>query len=62
MLGRARLHDILPHLRGQHPVSLPLAHAGHYIDGVIFAIPVLVLVVLLVVDSLRDRRRRRQRD
>lgn len=60
--GRAHLRDTPPDLRGPHPVSLPLAHAGHYIDGVIFAIPVLVLVMLLVGDSLRERRRRGQRD
>jgi hypothetical protein len=37
--------------------SAPLAHAGHWIEGAVFAAPVVVLVGLLWVDARRQRRR-----
>jgi hypothetical protein len=37
------------------------AHAGHWIEGIIFALPVLVLVGALVWDGWKNKRRRRRR-
>ena len=39
-----------------------IAHAGHWIEGAIFALPVLVVAGALGVSSLRERRRRRRED
>jgi hypothetical protein len=36
-----------------------IAHAGHWIEGAIFALPVLIVAVALGVSALRERRRRR---
>jgi hypothetical protein len=36
---------------------LVLAHAGHWIEGIIFALPVAVLVLALVWDGWRKKRR-----
>jgi hypothetical protein len=38
---------------------LVLAHAGHWIEGIIFALPVAVLVLALVWDGWRKKRRAR---
>ena len=38
----------------------PLAHAGHWLAQVAYLAPLLVLVGMLVVGRLRDRRARRQ--
>ena len=35
------------------------AHAGHWIEGIIFALPVVVLVVALAWDGWRNKRRGR---
>jgi hypothetical protein len=37
-----------------------LAHAGHWIEGGIFAAPVVIVAVALGVSSMRERKRRRQ--
>jgi hypothetical protein len=37
------------------------AHAGHWIEGIIFALPVAVLVLALVWDGWKTKRRRRRR-
>ena len=37
---------------------LPLAHTGHWIESVVFAVPVAVLAGAMVVERLRERRRR----
>jgi hypothetical protein len=37
-----------------------LAHAGHWIEGIIFALPVLVLILALVWDGWKNKRRRRR--
>jgi hypothetical protein len=39
---------------------LVLAHAGHWIEGIIFALPVAVLVLALVWDGWRKKRRSRR--
>jgi hypothetical protein len=36
------------------------AHAGHWIEGIIFALPVLVLVGALLWDGWRKKRRERR--
>lgn len=35
---------------------LQLAHVGHWITNVIFALPVLAFVAFLAVTAIRDRR------
>jgi hypothetical protein len=37
-------------------VTLPLAHAGHWLAQLIYAGPVLVVVGALVVQKIRDKR------
>ena len=37
----------------------PLAHAGHWLAQVAYLLPLVLLVVLLVVGKLRERRERR---
>jgi uncharacterized membrane protein len=39
----------------------PLAHAGHWLAQIGFLAPLVVLVVLLVIGRLRERRARRER-
>jgi hypothetical protein len=41
---------------------LPLAHAGHVIADTLMFAPVLVLVVWFMIISIRDRRRRADRE
>jgi hypothetical protein len=36
-----------------------IAHAGHWIEGAIFAAPVLLVAAALAVSSVKERRRRR---
>jgi hypothetical protein len=38
------------------------AHAGHWLVSVMYALPVLGLGVALLIDVLRQRRRRRRGD
>jgi hypothetical protein len=37
-----------------------VAHAGHWIEGGIFALPVLIVAGALGVSSIRERRRRKR--
>jgi hypothetical protein len=37
-------------------VFLPLAHAGHYIEAAIFAVPLIAVVAALTISSWRGRR------
>ena len=37
-----------------------IAHAGHWIEGGIFAAPVIIVAVALAVSSVREKRRRRR--
>ena len=39
---------------------LVFAHAGHWIEGLIFALPVMVLVLALVWDGWKKKRRERR--
>jgi hypothetical protein len=41
---------------------VPLAHAGHWIEGVIYFLPVLLVVGALLFQSWRDRRSERSDD
>ena len=36
---------------------LPVAHAGHWIVYVLYAVPVLIVLASIVVTVVRDRRR-----
>jgi hypothetical protein len=36
-----------------------IAHAGHWIEGAIFAAPVLIVAGALTISSMKERRRRR---
>jgi hypothetical protein len=36
------------------------AHAGHVIVDVLYAVPLLVMIVLLLVGKLRERRNRKK--
>ena len=36
--------------------ALPLAHAGHWIVNVLYVVPLLIVVAMLAVSSIRDRR------
>ena len=35
---------------------LPLAHAGHWLVSVLYLVPLVIVVAMLAVSSLRDRR------
>jgi cytochrome c-type biogenesis protein CcmH/NrfF len=39
-------------------VTLLFAHAGHWITGLVYAAPVLLIVIALAVTTVRERRRR----
>ena len=43
-------------------MTLPLAHAGHWITGLVYAAPVILIVVALAVTTVRERRRRARDD
>jgi hypothetical protein len=36
-------------------ISLPIAHAGHWFQGALYLAPVVILVLVLFVQSHRDR-------
>jgi hypothetical protein len=42
--------------------AVPLAHAGHWYHSLIYAAPVLVLVLLLGIGTLRDRRKQARKE
>jgi cyanate permease len=46
---------------GRGAVIPPLAHAGHWFAGLLYAAPVVVLAAALWVQSLRDKRRDRKK-
>jgi hypothetical protein len=41
-------------LRGAMDLVLPIAHAGHWVQGALYLAPVLILVVVLLWQSRRD--------
>jgi cytochrome c-type biogenesis protein CcmH/NrfF len=43
-------------------MALPLAHAGHWVLWVLYAVPVLIVLGSIVATVLRDRRQRRLGD
>jgi heme exporter protein D len=42
-------------------VTLPLAHAGHYVVWVLYALPVLVVIAVIVKSAISQRREDRRR-
>jgi ABC-type proline/glycine betaine transport system permease subunit len=36
--------------------GLPIAHAGHWLVNVLYIVPLLVVVAMLGISSVRDRR------
>jgi len=36
--------------------ALPIAHAGHWITGLLYLAPLVVVVGMLAISSIRDRR------
>ncbi len=36
--------------------TLPIAHAGHWITGLLYLVPLVIVVAMLAFSSLRDRR------
>jgi hypothetical protein len=36
-----------------------LAHAGHWISGLLYALPVVIVLIALGIQSLRDRKRQK---
>ena len=39
---------------------LPLAHAGHWLTNLLYLLPVVLVVGLLVVQTIKERRRAEQ--
>jgi hypothetical protein len=37
-----------------------IAHAGHWIESIVFGLPVIVLAGALLIDGYRTRRRKRR--
>jgi hypothetical protein len=42
--------------------AAPFAHAGHWLVQLAYLTPLVLLVVMLVVGRLRERRRRHERE
>ena len=40
----------------------PLAHAGHWLADSLYALPIVVLAIALWIQSLRDKRRHREKE
>jgi hypothetical protein len=36
-------------------IAPPLAHAGHVVEGVLYAIPILVVTVVVALQRIRER-------
>jgi hypothetical protein len=36
--------------------ALPIAHAGHWIAGLLYLVPLVIVVGMLAISSFRDRR------
>jgi cytochrome c-type biogenesis protein CcmH/NrfF len=41
---------------GRLVIAPPLAHAGHWLTGLLYLVPLVIVVAMLGVSSLRDRR------
>ena len=41
---------------GGQRMTLPLAHAGHWLVNVLYLVPLLIVVAMLAISSIRDRR------
>lgn len=39
------------------PVTVPLAHAGHWLAGLLYLTPVIVLAVAIGLQRFKDRRK-----
>ena len=37
-------------------MSVPIAHAGHWLVNVLYLVPLLVVIGMLAISSVRDRR------
>lgn len=37
-------------------MNVPIAHAGHWLVNILYLVPLLVVVAMLTVSSVRDRR------
>jgi hypothetical protein len=37
-------------------MSVPIAHAGHWLVNVLYLVPLLLVIAMLGVSSIRDRR------
>lgn len=37
-------------------MTLPIAHTGHWLVNVLYLVPLLAVVAMLVVSSMRDKR------
>jgi hypothetical protein len=46
-------------LRGAESVTV-FAHAGHVLVDMLYAVPLLVMIALLLVGKVRERRNRRE--
>ena len=39
--------------------ALPIAHAGHWIESIVYLVPIIGFALWLGIATLRDRRKRR---
>jgi hypothetical protein len=39
-------------------ITVPEAHAGHYLSGLLYLLPIVLLAAALGIQSLRDKRKR----
>ena len=42
-------------------IPLPEAHAGHYLSGLLYLLPIVLLAAALGIQTLRDRRKRAEK-
>ena len=49
-------------LGGERMTAPPLAHAGHWLAQVAYLAPLVLLVGMLVIGKLRERRERRRNE
>jgi hypothetical protein len=43
-------------------ITPPLAHAGHWLEGVVYLVPIGGFALWLGITTVRDRRRQREED